>query len=630
MFIDGLPHTLCIIHNLYSRIFLAKPKKFPTEILPLGRLVMQIVKLYARSLSKDLPKLKDWERQSGQCKNLLKVIAYVDGVAILKMLRHRRRCLNRALEGLGEHGMVEVETTPIGEEEIRSELMPMSAALKVELDRMISNCKKSMQKLHRTNRSLSEQEPEMSPVSPVGKMSSLFNSFDSTKSDRSATLDLPSQCNHQRLMQLTSSNIQDRLYKNKAVLNVIEPTLHYAQLPRLVSVLQERIEKDKDLLLTFSQLRKEIISVPLDAKLAPSMNHYAEAFGSVIEVLKEFVPDDPGTPETFSTSEFRSESGSNLSPTKSKESSQASPSHNGSMEFDVDVRKRVSAPDLSLENGTNSTRTTPKSAPGFEAVAHLRKECDKLRHELHRSQKTVDKLRQREKELVGRLSRQAQRSFDGGSGDSFEDISDGHNRPSELALNYRSLYSDGRLQALDALDASWSSGENDSVKSKLLFSVMVLSFRSACDTLDKIRIKLRGIMCASQVLKDPKKEFVVTEVENTFNVFLRKTTQSYDLSENVKGVLDQICQALYDRPGLSQSKEFQAYIKECVQLSWSIVVQVPALTLEYDATVFDGAKHDRFHTSDRASDQVVSYLWPSLLEKQSGRCVAKGIVVTGV
>lgn len=43
-----------------------------------------------------------------------------------------------------------------------------------------------------------------------------------------------------------------------------------------------------------------------------------------------------------------------------------------------------------------------KNTPGFEAVAHLRKECDRLKHELHRAQKGLEKLRQREKELVGR------------------------------------------------------------------------------------------------------------------------------------------------------------------------------------------------------------------------------------
>ena len=43
---------------------------------------MQIVKLYARSMSKDLPKLKSWEMQEKQCKNLLKVSFYDDDNAI--------------------------------------------------------------------------------------------------------------------------------------------------------------------------------------------------------------------------------------------------------------------------------------------------------------------------------------------------------------------------------------------------------------------------------------------------------------------------------------------------------------------------------------------------------------------
>ena len=49
---------------------------------------------------------------------------------------------------------------------------------------------------------------------------------------------------------------------------------------------QDRIERDKDLLLTFSQLRKEIISVPCDAKLAPALTQYSQAFQTVIDVLK--------------------------------------------------------------------------------------------------------------------------------------------------------------------------------------------------------------------------------------------------------------------------------------------------------------------------------------------------------
>uniref|UniRef100_H2Z8R4 Uncharacterized protein n=1 Tax=Ciona savignyi TaxID=51511 RepID=H2Z8R4_CIOSA len=151
LFIDGIPQTLGIINALYSRVFLERPHTFPVDKLPLSALVMQIVKLYARSLVTDLPKIPNWDRQETQCKNLLKIAGYADGIGILKMLRHRRRCLDRALEGLGEHGAVSVETSPIGEEEVKTEMMSLPAALRTELDRMIINCKFSSQKLNRAN-----------------------------------------------------------------------------------------------------------------------------------------------------------------------------------------------------------------------------------------------------------------------------------------------------------------------------------------------------------------------------------------------------------------------------------------------------------------------------------------------
>ena len=59
------------------------PKHFPVTTLPLQTLVMQIVKLYARSLSKDLPKLKGWDTQEKQCKNILKVSALFDNIQIV-------------------------------------------------------------------------------------------------------------------------------------------------------------------------------------------------------------------------------------------------------------------------------------------------------------------------------------------------------------------------------------------------------------------------------------------------------------------------------------------------------------------------------------------------------------------
>ena len=131
----------------------------------------------------------------------------MDGVGVIKMLRHRKRCLERALEGLGEHGMVEVETSPIGVEEVHSELLPLLPALFVELERMSTNCKITHNKLNRAAKSLTRQELELSPSSTL-KRANIFT-FEPSKNDRNHTaFELPSECNHQHVLHYTTSNIQ--------------------------------------------------------------------------------------------------------------------------------------------------------------------------------------------------------------------------------------------------------------------------------------------------------------------------------------------------------------------------------------------------------------------------------------
>ena len=123
------------------------------------------------------------------------------------MLRHRKRCLDRALEGLGEHGTVEVETSQIGEEEIHSELMPLLPALLVELERMAANCKMTHNKLSRAARSLTRQELVLSPSSTL-KRANVFT-FEPSKNDKNhAAFEPISECNHQHVLHYTSTNIQ--------------------------------------------------------------------------------------------------------------------------------------------------------------------------------------------------------------------------------------------------------------------------------------------------------------------------------------------------------------------------------------------------------------------------------------
>ena len=67
----------------------------------------------------------------------------------------------------------------------------------------------------------------------------------------------PISASHQRLLSLKQSEIQERLIKNKTLLNVVEPTLTNHSLDLFLGILQRRIELDKDVLFQFTQLRRE-------------------------------------------------------------------------------------------------------------------------------------------------------------------------------------------------------------------------------------------------------------------------------------------------------------------------------------------------------------------------------------
>ena len=126
---------------------------------------------------------------------------------------------------------------------MKNQLMSLHDALKDEFENTITQYKTAMDKLGSLN--LSKSKPLTS---------------------RSFRNKRPSQSNHQQLMKLTRDQIQERLYKNKTILNAVEASL-YNRLPKLLQILQDRIEYDKNALLTFGQLQKEITSIPANTKV---------------------------------------------------------------------------------------------------------------------------------------------------------------------------------------------------------------------------------------------------------------------------------------------------------------------------------------------------------------------------
>ena len=147
-----------------------------------------------------------------------------------RVLAERKRALMKAVEGLGQHGMVGTSD---------EQMMNLHAALKLEFEKSQKAYANGVTKLE----ALSLVDPGSSKGAAGGK---------GTVTGKSA----PIAQSHQRQLSLKACEIQERLIKNKSLLNVVEPTLENTPLEVLLGILQQRIELDKECLFQFTQIKK--------------------------------------------------------------------------------------------------------------------------------------------------------------------------------------------------------------------------------------------------------------------------------------------------------------------------------------------------------------------------------------
>ena len=138
--------------------------------------------------------------------------------------------MTRAIEGLGQHGMVGTSD---------QSLMNLHEALRFEFERVQKTYTEALSKLD-------------SAMIPIPKTQGL-----KVAGSGSGKSGPPIAQSHQRQLSLRVEEIQERLIKNKTVLNVLEPTLENPGLEVLLGILQRRIELDKECLFQFTQLKKD-------------------------------------------------------------------------------------------------------------------------------------------------------------------------------------------------------------------------------------------------------------------------------------------------------------------------------------------------------------------------------------
>ena len=247
IFIESMPHSLPILEALYAKMFLqSKANDLMSRATSLRpeAVVWQLVKFFASQEEELQPAGQmRWEFCGpfiSSCKRLLTVLLAAEPRA-RRVLHERKKSLMKAIEGLGQHGLV-------GNSD--GGLVYLHVALKNEFDKVKHSYEGALEKLE--NLSLINQGKN---IQTIGNKAPIAQS-------------------HQRQLSLKSTEIQERLIKNKTLLNVIEPTLENTSLEVLLGILQQRIELDKECLFQFTQVKKESHLAKAEESVAPILMRY--------------------------------------------------------------------------------------------------------------------------------------------------------------------------------------------------------------------------------------------------------------------------------------------------------------------------------------------------------------------
>ncbi|PIK58203.1 hypothetical protein BSL78_04854 [Apostichopus japonicus] len=246
--------------------------------------------------------------------------------------------------------------------------------------------------------------------------------------------------------------------------------------------------------------------------------------------------------------------------------------------------------------------------------------------ELDRTKRELREL----KEQLGKLKEEGSRPTNNKPSSKVDSVRD-------TLMKFDKLYTTQRHQVWSSLSDSSESlrelEDKEELKDKLLFSVVVLSFRAAKETLAKIRhsvgtmLNLSG-MVNSNGMNDLNKSTSADKTEKELYVFLQNLGDKFDMMPMVQEVRMKLNNALRNYSAWSSSPSLDDYIRRCVLLAWKLTILQPPLEAHYDMSSFNPHFHRRSPGSNPNSTDIKVYLWPSLIESDSTRCVYRGIVST--
>ncbi|GJQ85485.1 hypothetical protein Trydic_g23075 [Trypoxylus dichotomus] len=188
---------------------------------------------------------------------------------------------------------------------------------------------------------------------------------------------------------------------------------------------------------------------------------------------------------------------------------------------------------------------------------------------------------------------------------------------------YASLYYQSRPRAMESLNSLPDLQQANQLKSKILFSVVVLAFRTCKQVKDaKFREICRSLHVDLRALNNISLRSCIAKC-------LALTSDTFPLHDVEQQIRALLCGTLQEYKCLDTCEGLRTYIADVTRTVWFLVNQESPFELDTNFQTpikFETDKHQRHH-SDRSSDNVKSYLWPALLQFSS--CVHKAVVVTG-
>ncbi|XP_068745365.1 meiosis-specific nuclear structural protein 1-like [Montipora capricornis] len=600
-----IPSSLASLAALYSKIWYDRKGRLPDHGCSTDEFVHHLLRYFADVLKHNSQTYASAGSRE-HMKTIFRICTQMDETLRERLIQRTER-FSKALSGFTEHTSLEAITRSS-----ETRYMKIHEALKTEMERTINHYKSALQKLSDKMLKVPIHTEETS----------------SAISGRSSETDLKDRAaSYMRTM--SGQAIEDRLYFNQSVLSAVQiKSSDQLLVNGLIEKLEKRIDHDKIVLQLLSQLRKEF-KISRDEKVLPLLERFHHGYRLVLQLLEESlkgvtkpkVPTITCTLASGSEGDGESEEGSDVFDTVTQLDDDTEFSA-----FNTDTSFSETDTTQGEESGISKVRKNEGTQQKKDQNFNLQKQLHQKQKDLEEAQEMVRYLKKKERSLTDRLQEQAQRHLK--KGGKFEDLSAGECRPSALIKRYDNLFTQTRLDAMDELDEVESLNlldDSEDLKNKILFSVMVVAYRTVQHSLAEKQRRLKKLL---DLPTDEERVEQAQDMQESITDYFRRTGARLNIDSIKRDVSKQLWSTLYDFPELQNCAKLKEFISECVRLSWMLAVQIPPMSIEYEATDFTDSLHGRFMNSEMTKVVIKYHVWPALIDSQTGHVVYKGMVVT--